>query len=319
LNGKHGQVTTYAGLDLDSNVSNITSINNNENLSDDGASLFEISASYNYKINDKSFIKAYGTISNTDYSTSNSKTITTESSDYNTSTTGDIDNNSYRTELKTEKKSQTENILKLGFAYNLKPSNDVLLVLASEYTQTNEKTSYSNSTEKNELITKVFVDNTTTNTVITNGTTGNTTPNQRSVEITTKDISIVIASEIAITDKFDIRFGLRESVYYNRDEGQNHNSYNTTYTNDDNTTVTNNSTTTSSDTSSTVNDGTDNTSDDNDKQPQMQIALGFGYKITKNVQLDGLVNANLFLEGPNFVSGQQLENISGRLAINYKF
>ena len=307
--------TTYgpgAGLALDSNVSEIFSKETKETLSSDGASIFELELAYTLAFNEKSSITPYGVYQNTNYDKNGDTTRFESTETFDTS-----DNQKKEESVTTEKgsisKKKSTNILVLGTAYNLKPLDNVLIVVAGEYTYAKTTEESTTKTTENKVIDTVFIPTpTTTHTTYgATGTTANTTGTT-----TYNDLSVVIAAEAYVTETLALRFGLRESIYHTYDESGTVKSFNETFTDDDKKTTGNN---TSSDTSSTNNDKTVKDSEYNSAQPSMQLGVGFGYKATETVSIDGLINADLFLSGPNFVTGQNLNDLNARLAVNYNF
>jgi len=311
----HREITTYgpgAGLALDSNVSEIFLQDDDTVRSSDGASILELALAYTLPLSDTSSVTPYGVYQSTNYDM-NTRHTTFKTTD--TFDTSDNKNKSKKVEVKEETGSfkDSTDVLVLGAAYNLKPVENVLVVVAGEYTYSKNTLESYLKTTQDQVIDTVFIPApTTTNT--THGATGVTT--NYTDTTTVNDLSIVIATEAYVTETLALRFGLRESVYHDSDYSDKDKLYNDVYTNDDKKTTGNN---TSNDTSNTTNDETDESSNYSSQQPSMQLAVGFGYKATETVSVDGLVNADIFLRGPNFLSGQNHGVINARLAVNYNF
>ncbi len=307
-NNPHDKTTTYGGLALADNITNITVRNDKESLDADGASLLEIALAYTMPLSKNSTLTSYGVYSSSDYSLSGSESYEASSINYDAAK-----NPTSETTLDEESKiaeGHTIDTIVLGASYNLKPVDNVLLVIAGEFTNTEDKRTYAEDKTKDVMIAKVFTAPASTTT--TNGTLGDQTATPNNT-VTTNDLSVVIAGEASVTDSLAIRFGLRESIYYDRENSNSRDTYGVTYTNNDAVAGTSNAT------SNTVKDTEDKDSNSNDYQPAMQLAVGFGYQASKEISIDGLINAELFLTGPNFISGQDISNLNARLALNYNF
>ena len=314
-NNGYQEITTYgpgAGLALDSNISEIFAKDESTAKSSDGAAILELALAYTLPLSDTSSITPYGVYQNTNYDMSARSSTFEKTDTFDTSDNKKTDEKVVTKEESGSFKNSTD-VLVLGASYNLKPLENVLVVVAGEYTYSKNSYEESAQTTQDQVIDTIFIPApTTTNT--THGATGTTT--HYSNTTTTNDLSVVVAAEAYVTETLALRFGLRESVYHDYDFSDTDKSFNSVFTNDDKKTTGNN---TSTDTSNTVNDETDTSTNDNSVQPSMQLAIGFGYKATKTVSIDGLINADLFLSGPNFVTGQNLNDLNARLAVNYNF
>ena len=312
----HGKTTTYGSVGLSSNIANITTQNDIGTLSADGASLLEFALSYSFDLDEDSNLITYGIYSSADYSTSGKNLLNRTDSDYDSATIDNTKLNETLTNATTLiANTHTIDTMVIGTSYNLKPSINVLLVVAGEYTNRKTEKTYSQNVTVNNSVTNIFNISPNTSTTI-NGTTGEQTLGSPNSSVTENDLSVAIAAEVYVTDSLALRFGVRESVYNNVDTGDSNVTNGVTYTNDDAQTT---GTSTSTATSNTVQDNTIKIDSTENYQPEMQIAIGFGYQATKEVSIDGLVNADLFLTGPNFLSGKKLENLNARLALNYNF
>ena len=313
----NGRTTTFAGLALDDNVSNTTTVNDTINLDADGASMVELALAYTFELSKDSAITGYGVYNATDYSVSGASTYNDNSTDYNSSTTGQKLNSNVDSYNQSTVNSHTLDTMVLGASYNLKPTENILVVVAGEYTNQKRELGYTRTTTQNNSIFTDFTVTPNTTHTTNNGATGpqNTAPD-RDRTITTNDISVVIAAEAYVLDSLALRFGLRESVLYNYEDSQSNATNDEIYNHQDAVITPPNTSTT---TTNTVVDSTNTVDASDNFQPAMQIAIGFGYRATESITLDGLVNANLFLTGPNFISGKQLQDVNARLALNYNF
>jgi len=304
-NAQIGTVT-YDTPAANSDLSSIFASKLDEEVTSNGASIFETALAYTHDINEQSLIIGYGVYSTTDYSVTGTRSLT-EKTELTNST-------NVKEAATSEANSHTIDTILIGASYNLHPTKDVLLVLAGEYTNTVDTVGYSNTiTKNNSLFTDTSVTPNTTHT--TNLTTGAlNTPDDST--ITVNDISLTLAAEAMVTESLALRFGLRESIYYNYDKSDTDKTFDEVFANDD---AVIDGSDTSSATSSTVADTSMGRNEYYNRQNDMQIAIGFGYNLTDKVVLDGLVNANLFLTGPNFISGENLTNVNARLALNYNF
>ena len=297
---------TFQSTALDSQFNSILSANETTDITSDSASLLEVALAYTYNFNEKSSLIGYGIYSATDYSVTGSNT---RNSKLQTGNNNTVTNQNF-----SNANSRVIDGLKVGASYNLKPIESVLLVLAAEYTNRKETIGYSaNVNNDTSIFTDTSVNPTTS--LTTNNPTGEVnTADDR--EISENDFSVVIATEAKVLDSLALRFGLRESIYYNRDDSYNNNLYDTTFNNVDAVDTGDNQSTA---TSNTVKDAQTDESTYQNIQNNMQVAIGFGYAATEAISIDGLVNANVFLTGPNFLSGEKLTNINARLALRYNF
>ena len=295
---------TYTDTTLSNTLSSVFDSKDSASYSSDGASLFEIALAYTFEFNEQSMLRGYGVYSATDYSVKKGFTYSESTETKNTK--------QQKSSNRSEADSRNIDAILLGAAYNYKPTKKVLLVVAGEYSSLKDKTGYTANVNSDYIID-------TNKAANTKNTTYNTTGPQNmpdDVTTTVNDIAVYLAAEALATEDLTLRFGLRESIFHHVTDDYSDVEYNTSYF-DDNADTDGAETSTS--TTQSIKDATSSKKEYYNKQGDMQVAIGFGYAVTKSIDIDGLVNANLFLTGPNFISGERLTDVNARLALNYNF